>query len=190
MRPLSILLCSASPRRRALLEALGHTVAVRPVDVDESERENEGAAAYIERIVNAKLREAIALTAVGVDARIVADTVVDLDGQILHKPVDRTDAKRIVQLLAGRAHSVTTRFAVTTTLDSHVESVTTRVVFRALSGEEIDAYVATGEGDDKAGAYGIQGRAAAFISRIEGSYGAVVGLPSCEVDVALQRLVR
>jgi septum formation protein len=194
VRPLSILLCSASPRRRALLEALGHTVSVRAVDVDESERPGETASTYIERVVNDKLREAIALTLHeregGTDARIVADTVVDLDGQILHKPVDRADAARILRLLSGRAHVVTTRFAVATTMDSHVESVGTRVIFRALEDDELEAYAATGEGDDKAGAYAIQGRGAAFVSRIEGSYGAVVGLPSCEVTVALRRLVR
>ncbi len=190
MRRLSILLCSASPRRRALLEALGHTVSVRAVDVDESEIPGESASAYIERVVDAKLREAVQLTSVGIDARLVADTVVDLDGQILHKPVDHADARRILRLLAGRAHTVTTRFAVATSTDSHVESVATRVVFRDLADDEIDAYVETGEGDDKAGAYGIQGGAAAFISRIEGSYGAVVGLPSCEVTVTLRKLVR
>jgi len=190
VRPLSILLCSASPRRRALLEALGHTVAVRAVEVDESEQEGETASAYIERVVRGKLREAVALTSIGTDARIVADTVVDLDGRILHKPTDREDGKHILRLLSGRAHVVTTRFAVATMTDSHVESVATKVVFRALEEDEIEAYVATGEGDDKAGGYAIQGRGAAFVSRIEGSYGAVVGLPSCEVSVALRTLVR
>jgi septum formation protein len=172
-----------------LLEVLGHTVAVHAVDVDESERPGETASAYVERIVASKLRAATVLTA-SADARVVADTVVDLDGQILHKPTDRADAKRILNLLSGRAHAVTTRFAVATASESHVESVTTRVFFRSITDEEIDAYLATGEADDKAGAYGIQGRAGAFVSRIEGSYGAVVGLPSCEVEVALRRLVR
>lgn len=185
LRPVRILLCSASPRRRALLEALGHTVEVRPVDVDENERAGEGAAAYIARIVDSKL--AAARVHLGDhDALVVADTVVDLDGAILHKPSG--NGADMLRMLSGRTHVVTTRFAVASARDTHVESVSTRVVFRALFDDEINAYVATGEGDDKAGGYAIQGRGAAFVSRIEGSYGAVVGLPSCEVSVALRRL--
>lgn len=184
-----ILLCSASPRRRALLEALGHTVDVQPVDVDESERApsglSEGSVAYITRIVDRKLSAGRALLG-GHDALIVADTVVDLDGAILHKPTG--NGAEMLRVLSGRSHVVTTRFAVATPRESHVESVSTKVIFRALEEDEVAAYVATGEGDDKAGGYAIQGRGAAFVSRIEGSYGAVVGLPSCEVSIALRRL--
>lgn len=187
MRSLSILLGSASPRRRALLETLGHRVTVAPVDVDEREQSGEGARAYVERIVESKLAAARSLLATH-DAVIVADTVVDLDGAILHKPDG--DGARLLAALSGRAHVVTTRFAIATAKDTHVESVATHVVFRPIKADEIAEYVASGEGDDKAGGYAIQGRAAAFISRIEGSYGAVVGLPSCEVSVALRRMIR
>jgi septum formation protein len=183
VRALSILLCSASPRRKQLLETLGHRVTVSPVDVDETERPGEGATAYIERIVASKLAAAPPLGAH--DALIVADTVVDLDGAILHKPAG--DGDRLLRALSNRTHVVTTRFAVVTPRGHHVETVATRVVFRAISEEEIADYVASGEGNDKAGGYAIQGRGAAFVSRIEGSYGAVVGLPSCEVSVALSR---
>jgi septum formation protein len=186
-----VLLASASPRRKSLLEALGMKVSVRPVDIDESERPGEGAAAYLARVVDAKLAAARAFSLEGHDALLVADTTVDLDGALLHKPEDDEDARRIFRTLSGRTHVVTTRFAAHTQQgDTHVESVATRVVFRPIDEDEIEAYVATGEGRDKAGGYAIQGGGAAFISRIEGSYGAVVGLPSCEVVVALRRLCR
>ena len=198
--PRRILLASASPRRRALLEALGHRVLVRPVDVDERERLGEGAEAYLARIVDDKLAAARSLrTDEPFDATLVADTAVIVPrenadtsgaaGVILQKPAGDSDARRMLALLAGRAHLVTTRFALAARDRVHVESVTTRVVFRALFDGELDAYVGSGEGRDKAGAYAIQGRAAAFIERIEGSYGAVVGLPSCEVEVAMRALL-
>lgn len=188
MRSLDILLASASPRRRALLELIGHRVRVQAVSIDESERD-ETATEYVERIVDAKLAAALAhAPGDGWDVLCVADTVVALDGALLHKPVDAEDGRRMLRTLAGRAHSVTTRFALATRSARHVESVTTLVVFRPIEADEIEAYVASGEGEDKAGGYGIQGMAGAFVSRIEGSYGAVVGLPLAEVSVALRRL--
>lgn len=197
MRSLRVLLASASPRRRALLESLGHRVLVQAVSIDESERPDEGATAYVERIVGLKLAAALERAPRpddardGWDALCVADTVVALDGAILHKPVDADDGRRMLQTLSGRAHVVTTRFALANAgRVEHLESVATRVVFRALEPDEIEAYVGSGEGEDKAGGYAIQGGAASFVSRIEGSYGAVVGLPLAEVSVALRRLVR
>lgn len=193
MRPLRILLASASPRRRSLLELLGHRVLVQAVSIDESERADEDAAGYVQRIVDAKLAAALAAApAEGWDALVVADTVVALDGALLHKPVDAEDGRRMLRTLADRTHVVTTRFAIANASREgraeHVESVSTQVVFRALGDDEVEWYVASGEGEDKAGGYGIQGMAGAFITRIEGSYGAVVGLPLAEVSVALRRL--
>jgi septum formation protein len=190
--PRVILLASASPRRKQLLEALGHVVRVRPVEVDERELQGEPADAYLARIVQAKLDAGRAL---GVDepfdALVVADTTVVVDRHILQKPESADDGRRMLRALSGRAHLVITRFAVAPPEGPpHVESVTTRVVFRALLDAEIDAYVESGEGKDKAGGYGIQGRGASFIERIEGSYGAVVGLPSCEITLALYRVPR
>ncbi len=188
-----ILLASASPRRRAILESLGHRVIVRPIEVDEDERPAEPPASYLARVVDAKLAAALAAAPeveTAWDALLVADTTVELDGGLLHKPVDDADARRILGSLSGRAHVVTTRFALATPAGArHVESVATRVVMRAIVDDELTAYVATGEGLDKAGGYAIQAGAAAFIARIEGSYGAVVGLPACEVTVALRRLL-
>ncbi len=190
MRSLHILLASASPRRKALVEALGHTVTVAPVDVDEAELGGESPDAYVERVVSAKLSAARAnVHGVAWDALLVADTMVVVDGRILQKPVDDQDGAAMLRRLAGRGHTVTTRFAVLTRDGRlHAESVRTTVVFRALGEDEIAWYLGTGEGRDKAGGYGIQGHGAAFVARIEGSYGAVVGLPSCEVAVALHAL--
>lgn len=188
----TLLLASASPRRRALLEAIGHRIVVRPVDVDESERPGESPQTYLERIVDAKLAAANALRVdEPYDALLVADTAVIVDDAVLQKPIDDADARHMLSLLEGRAHLVTTRFALRAREPerTHVESVSTRVVFRPYFADEIDAYVASGEGRDKAGAYAIQGRAASFVTRIEGSYGAVVGLPSSEVEVALRALL-
>lgn len=189
-----VLLASASPRRKNLLETVGtlfglREVTVRPVDIDESERPGESAAAYLSRVVEAKLVAALSMLG-DHDALLVADTTVDLDGQLLHKPVDDEDGRRMLRALSGRTHVVRTGFAIATARERHVEIVPTQVVFRALEEGEIERYVASGEGRDKAGGYGIQGLGAAFVSRIEGSYGAVVGLPSSEVVVALRRLCR
>jgi septum formation protein len=194
MRSLRVLLCSASPRRRALLEDLGHRPVVHPVEVDEGERPGECAEDYLARIVEAKLaagrRAAVDVTDAW-DALLVADTTVDLDGRLLHKPTDDDDLRAMLRALSGRGHVVRTAFAVASPKgEIHVESVATQVFFRAIEADELEAYVATGEGRDKAGGYGIQGRAAAFVESIAGSWGAVVGLPSCQVAVALRRIAR
>ncbi|MGH7282723.1 MAG: Maf family protein [Polyangiaceae bacterium] len=188
----SIVLGSASPRRRELLEAQGFRLHVRPADVDEGVRENEAPQTYLERIVTDKLRAAKMHVGPGMraDALLVADTTVTIDARILGKPVDREESKSMIDALSGRAHDVMTRFSILA-LESgreHAETVLTRVIFRALAPEEIDAYVATGEGDDKAGAYAVQGKGAALVARIEGSYTNVVGLPIAEVVVALAML--
>ena len=188
----SIVLGSASPRRRELLDAQGFRLHVRPADVDETVRAGEAAADYLERIVRDKLHAAKSQIGPGMraDALIVADTTVTVDGRILGKPVDREESKKMIEALAGRAHEVMTRFAILALHSERelAETVTTRVIFRALTPAEIDTYVATGEGDDKAGAYAVQGKAAALVTRIEGSYSNVVGLPIAEVVVALAKL--
>lgn len=189
---LSIVLGSASPRRRELLEAQGFRLHVRPADVDETVQPGEEPAAYLARVVADKLGAAKTQIGPGMraDALIVADTTVTIDGRILGKPIDREESKKMIEALSGRAHDVMTRFSIFA-LESgreHAETVTTRVIFRALEASEVDAYVATGEGDDKAGAYAVQGKGAALVTRIEGSYSNVVGLPIAEVVVALALL--
>jgi septum formation protein len=187
-----ILLGSASPRRREILATLGLPLRVVAASVDESTREGEGAAAYIERIAQAKL-EAIAATAdvSGAGAVLVADTSVILGEAILGKPRDEAEARAMVRSLSGREHEVWTRFALAAgeapAVTVHAETVRTKVVFRPLSDDEIDGYAASGEGLDKAGAYAVQGLGGFAVARIEGSYSNVVGLPACEVVAALRR---
>jgi septum formation protein len=188
-RPL--LLGSASPRRREILTTLGLPLRAVSLDVDERMRTGETAADYLERITLDKLAHA-APHATGCGAVLVADTSVILDGAVLGKPTGLEDARAMIAALSGRDHEVWTRFAIASGADPrallHAETVSTRVTFRALDQDEIAAYVATGEGLDKAGAYAIQGIGAFGVSRIEGSYSNVVGLPACEVIVALRRV--
>ena len=191
-----LLLGSASPRRKALLETLGIPLVVIAVDADERRREGERPDAYLERVTFDKLERACADTrAASASAVLVADTVVLVDDEILGKPAGTDDAIAMLTRLSGRAHEVRTRFqlgrpkgatgSVVTTL--HAETVSTRVHFRTLERDEIARYVATGEGLDKAGSYAVQGIGSFAVQRIEGSYANVVGLPVCEVVVALKR---
>ena len=114
-----------------------------------------------------------------------ADTAVVLDGRILGKPVDRDDALAMLQALSGREHEVLTAVAVADRDRCEARVVSSRVTFRAVSAEEAERYWETGEPQDKAGGYAIQGLAAVFVSRVEGSYSAVVGLPLCETSALL-----
>ncbi len=184
-----LFLGSASPRRRELLANLMLPIRWASVDVDESSAEGETASAYLERITAAKLEAALRLPeAIGAGAVLVADTAVIVDGAVLGKPRDAADARSMICALSGRAHRVCTRFAIAGANTVHSETVTTDVVFRALEDDEIDAYVATGEGSDKAGAYAIQGIGAFAVSSISGSWSNVVGLPVCEVIYALRKM--
>jgi len=182
---------------------------VSSVDVDESVQPGEAPEAYLVRIVAAKLAAASSPfmrsaavargdTLQGINvasaagAVLVADTSVIDDDHILGKPTGPEDAERMISQLVGRTHEVWTRFAIgaaeSPARTLHEETVKTRVTFRSLTAEQVRAYVASGEGIDKAGAYAIQGRGAGLVSRIEGSYSNVVGLPACEVIVALENL--
>jgi septum formation protein len=186
-----LLLGSASPRRRDILETLGLPLHVATKAVDESTRPGEDAEAYLERVVRAKLAATATLASRAFGAALVADTSVLVDGEILGKPADDDDARRVLRRLSGRSHAVWTRFALSApealAAAVHEETVRTTVTFRALSDEEIAGYVATGEQRDKAGAYAVQGIGAFAVARIEGSYANVVGLPACEVVSALLR---
>jgi len=187
-RPLA--LASGSPRRREILESLGVPHVVVKAPVDEDERPGERVDDSLRRVSQDKLAGALTTKLGDVAAVLVADTTVVLEETMLAKPTSMEDAARMVRALAGRDHDVKTAFAIGAIDGSllHQEIVATRVTFRPMSEREIQEYAASGEGLDKAGAYAVQGRGAAFIPRIVGSYSCVVGLPACEVMVALSRL--
>ncbi len=172
--PVRVILASQSPRRRELLTLIGVRHEVRPADIDESQFPDEPPVPHCERLAREKAHKLAVLHPEAVV--IAADTIVVLDGELLGKPVDAADARRILGRLAGRTHTVHTAIAVARDgrTVSAVESV--EVTFRALDAEEIAAYVATGEPMDKAGAYGIQGYGATIVERIAGDYFSVMGL--------------
>jgi len=180
-----LVLASASPRRRALLGHLGYPFATCTVAVDESPLSGEAVPATVLRLARAK---AAAARAGRPEAVVIgADTVVEVEGTALGKPADATDAARMLAALAGREHRVWTAVAVLGPGGRQaVEAAVTRVWFRPMATDEIAAYVATGEPLDKAGAYGIQERGAAFVERIEGDYFTVVGLPLCRLGLLLR----
>ena len=170
-----VVLASASPRRRQPLELIGIAHEVRPANIDETMRPRETPRRHAERLAREK---ASAIAKRDPDLiTIGADTIVVVNRKVLGKPRDTDDAARMIALLSGREHVVTTAVAVSRgkKLRSAVEEV--RVKFRRLRDDEIEAYIATGEPMDKAGAYGIQGYGATIVERIEGDYFAVMGLP-------------
>ncbi|MGE0787049.1 MAG: nucleoside triphosphate pyrophosphatase [Sandaracinaceae bacterium] len=181
-----IVLASASPRRAELLATLGVSFEVEPSAVDEAVLDGEAPAALVERLAREKARE---VSARRPDAWVLgADTVVTIDGRALNKPLDDDDAQEMLRSLSGRWHEVLTGVALARGGEAReVRSVSTRVRFVAMDAVTIDAYVATGEGRDKAGAYAVQGIGSGLIDRIDGSYTNVVGLPTCET---VQLLVR
>lgn len=174
-----VILASASPRRRELLTLIGIPHEVRPADLDESQRLGELPAQYVERLAREKA------TALGVDDAVTigSDTTVVVDGEVLAKPESPDDAARMLRRLRGRSHVVMSGVAVAWQgrVESGVETV--GVTFRDLTDDDIGRYVATGEPMDKAGAYGIQGYGATIVTRVDGDYFAVMGLP-------VQRMVR
>ena len=184
--PLAMLiLASRSPRRREILARAGIPHVVRPAEVDESMRDGEDARRYVQRLARAK---AEAVECGPDDVVLGADTVVVVDGDILGKPLDSADARRMLQRLAGREHEVLTGICLRSLQTTAEDIEATRVRFFPLSGEEIAEYAASGEPMDKAGAYAIQGLASKFIDRIEGCYFNVVGLPVAKVYAHLQQM--
>jgi len=177
-------LASASPRRRDLLAAIGVPVDVQPVDLDETPLPGEPAADYVMRLACHKALAGAQRTMLPV---LGSDTAVVCDGAILGKPAGREQAAAMLGLLAGRTHEVLTAVAVTGPAGVLETCVATRVTMREITDREIDAYWATGEPADKAGGYAIQGLAAVFVERIEGSHSAVVGLPLFETAQLLER---
>jgi septum formation protein len=185
-----IVLASASPRRLELLRSLGLEVDVLPSGYHEPEVPGLLPEELASNHAAAKLESAIVLLGERYEVPVLAaDTVVDRDGVALGKPRDAAEAARMLELLSGREHLVHTAFALAVPgRTPHLECATTRVWFYPLQPGEIAEYVATGEPMDKAGAYGIQGRAAALVERIDGDFYTVMGLPLSRVVRAMRRL--
>ena len=210
-----LVLASASPRRRELLTQAGYTFTVHPAHIPEDPLPNEDPIAYVTRLARQKAEAVFAqlsppqppppvpqVPAVGTWespaasaelqpsnpnlAVLGADTTVTLDNHILAKPESPADAARMLRLLSGRTHRVITGVALVTPTRTDVAAEVTAVRFLTLSDADIEAYIATGEPMDKAGAYAIQGRAARWIPRIQGCYFNVVGLPLALVSTLLQ----
>lgn len=180
-----VYLASVSPRRRQLLGQLGLAYEPVAVNVDETPVEGETGDDYVCRLALAKARAAAPRDFLR-GVVLAADTAVVLDGEILGKPVDEADGRRMLTRLAGRTHEV---FTAAAALDGEREEVAisrTSVRFRAISASEFAAYWASGEPRDKAGAYGIQGLGAIFVAEIHGSYSGVMGLPLFETARMLE----
>ncbi|MDP2052436.1 MAG: Maf family protein [Acidobacteriota bacterium] len=181
----TLVLASRSPRRAELLAAAGIPFEVLAADIDETPREGEAPDAYVERLAIEKARAVLALRP---DAAVLgADTTVTIDGLILGKPVDASEATAMLRRLRGRAHDVFTGVALVSTEGVRSGVELTRVWFNSMTDEDISWYVESGEPVDRAGAYAIQGLASRFIPRIEGSYSNVVGLPVALVSSILRQ---
>jgi septum formation protein len=175
----NLILASSSPRRRELLAQAGYTFMIEAADVDESERPGESPADYVRRLAEEKAQAIFARHATDHEDLIVlgADTTVVCDGQILAKPANSADARRMLEQLSGRTHQVLTGIAAVTRAGTRSAVESTDVTFSQIPAAELSLYCATSEPLDKAGAYGIQGYAARWIPHIHGDYFNVMGLP-------------
>ncbi|MBC7697761.1 MAG: septum formation inhibitor Maf [Bacteroidia bacterium] len=185
----TIYLASRSPRRVELLQQLGLTCKILPADIDETQLQNESPENYVTRLARQKVEACV----VGLTSEqreylvLAADTTVVLAGKILGKPENDADALAMLQALSGSIHHVYTAVALAFSNTIEVVLSTTMVEMMVLTKLQIDAYIASGQHQDKAGSYGIQGLAGAWIKRIEGSYSGVMGLPLYETAALLRK---
>jgi septum formation protein len=184
-----VYLASRSPRRVELLKQIGVRCETLPADIDETQIANESPEQYVTRLAQQKAEACFQRLTVVQRAHpvLAADTTVVLAGSVLGKPEDDNDALTMLQNLSGSLHLVHTAVALAFNYEIEVVLSTTVVEMMALSAAQIDAYIATGEHRDKAGSYGIQGAAGAWIKRIEGSYTGVMGLPLYETADLLRK---
>jgi septum formation protein len=184
---MDIVLASGSPRRRELLEGLGWRFRVVFPNIDETPRQGESPEDLCVRLAAAKAKAA----AGGENETsliVAADTIVVIDGDVLGKPADKTESLKMIARLQGRTHQVLTGLGVMRKGHLLLAWERTRVRFRPLGEEALRAYVETGEGMDKAGAYAVQGKGALLVSSIEGDYFNVVGLPLCRLGLMIEEL--
>ena len=182
---MQLILASASPRRKELLSLFGIPFVVRAADIDETMDPRKAPFDEVARVSRCK---ALALPRQPGDVVVAADTIVVCQGKVLGKPHSSREAVEMLKLLSGRDHQVMTGCTVIADGGSETFTEVTDLHFRALTDKEIEAYVATGEPMDKAGAYGIQGGAALFCPRMEGDYYNVMGLPVCRLGQTLRHL--
>lgn len=183
---MQVILASASPRRRDLLEQINIEPLICPADFEEITADEDAGQVVLKNAAG-KCNAVLKLKGDSLPV-IAADTIVVIDGEILGKPKSPADAAAMLQRLSGREHEVLTGIAVAYKGRQAAEVCTTKVVFRKLTAEEITAYVATGEPLDKAGAYGIQGQGAVLVEKIDGCYNNVVGLPLTQLYLMLKKL--
>ncbi|WP_237485561.1 Maf family protein [Vibrio hippocampi] len=184
----NIVLASSSPRRRELLTQLGYSFTSLSPDIEERQEVGESPQQYVTRLSQQKAQEGHRMA--GKPCIVIgSDTVVVQDKQALEKPANLEQSKAMLQSLSGRQHQVLTAVTVTSGIKQASVVVTTEVWFKTLSDQEIEQYWLSGEPKDKAGSYGIQGLGGRFVTRIEGSYYAVVGLPLYETDQLLQQFI-
>lgn len=180
-----LILASASPRRHELLVAAGIDHKVVPTQIEEVQGIDEAVEDFVVRLA---VEKATAIVAAGEDVVLGADTAVCVDGEIFGKPTNDADSRRMIQALSGRTHVVHTGICLRSENRAITDIASTEVDFLPLSDSEIEEYTRSGEGMDKAGAYGIQGRASRFVKSIRGSYANVVGLPVSLVYLHLKSL--
>jgi len=181
----SLILASGSPRRKELLTQLGYDFSIVQTDVEEKQSSVETPAEYVERLSRDKAlfsrdKHPSSLS-------LGCDTIVVFDDKVLEKPRNFSDSKQMLMTLSNQSHQVITAVTIASNRLVETVAVTTRVWFKTLSEQEIEQYWLTGEPQDKAGSYGIQGIGGRFVTRIEGSYHAVVGLPLYETDQLLKK---
>ena len=183
-----VILASASPRRRELLEQIGVRAIVKSVDIDESRKPGEPVKEYVQRLAMEKAERGFSTIKNSQKLPVVgSDTIVVIDGIVLGKPENRQQAKEMLQQLSGQKHTVLTSVAIVTEDKKVIDTSSSEVLFNKLELQEIEDYVATGETDDKAGSYAIQGLAAQFVKNLNGSFSGVMGLPLFETVQLLKQ---
>lgn len=191
MNQTQLILASQSPRRKALLAQLGYEFTCLPADIDESVQHGENAHDYVYRLAIAKAQKALEQASKQqANSELVvlgSDTTVVFDGHILGKPENFEDFERMMTMLSGRCHQVLTSIAAVSESNAQAQVVATDVWFKQLSSKEISEYWQTGEPQDKAGGYGIQGIGGQFVSKLDGSFFAVMGLPLYETSLLLNQ---